>query len=248
MMMRLSNFLHALSAIAGFAAGGLLVILVVAMMPGPRPEDADFARPRGAREIAPAAVPLEARRPTRAELPEPINGRIGTPRGPSVPIPPFRSSIDSDSLAALVAILRDRDLELPVAEIDRDDLRDDYGDPRPGGRTHEALDIPAPRGTPVVAVEDGTIASLDPSQGGGGIVVYQYDPSGEFAYYYAHLEGYADGLKEGQAIERGEILGYVGTSGNAPPDVPHLHFAIYKTVAGYTWWRGIPVNPFSVLR
>ncbi len=225
--MRLRNFLHALSAIAGFAAGGALVILVVAMMPGPRPEDAALASARDGREIAPAAFPLEARRRALPDLPKPI---------------------DADSLAVLVAILRDRDLELPVVEIVRGDLRDDYDDPRPGGRTHEALDILAPRGTPVVAVEDGTIASLDPSQGGGGIVVYQYDPSGEFAYYYAHLEGYADGLKEGQAIERGEILGYVGTSGNAPPDVPHLHFAIYKTVAGYRWWTGIPVNPFSVLR
>ena len=100
----------------------------------------------------------------------------------------------------------------------------------------------------MVAVEDGTIASLDPSQGGGGIVIYQYDPSGEFAYYYAHLEGYAKGLEEGQAVERGQVLGFVGTSGNAPPDVPHLHFAIHKTVAAYRWWKGLPVNPFWVLR
>lgn len=151
-------------------------------------------------------------------------------------------------MATLIDALRTRNLALPVLGIDRNDLRNDYHDPRPGGRTHEALDILAPRGTPVVAIDDGTIASLDPSQDGGGIVIYQHDPAGEFAFYYAHLEGYADGLDEGDEIERGQILGYVGTTGNAPPDVPHLHFAIHKTAMGHQWWQGIPLNPFTVLR
>lgn len=233
---------------AGFLAGGTVVLLVVAMMPGPR---SDRVAPEVVRDpagVAPSPVPIETDRRARVGLSGPAGTKSAAPPGPSPSPAGVGSSIDADSLAALIETLRDRDLVLPVAAIDRDDLRDDYGDPRSGGRTHEALDILAPRGTPVLAVEDGTIASLDPSQGGGGIVVYQYDPSGEFAYYYAHLERYADGLKEGQAIERGEILGYVGTTGNAPPDVPHLHFAIYKTEAGYRWWRGIPVNPFLVFR
>lgn len=244
MFVRRSEILHALTAIAGFAAGGTLVLLVVAMMPPRSSEGVALASARENGMSDARAIRIELELPTRAALPAPIDPRLGTGdagAGPALPI-------DEDSLAALVSTLRDRDLDLPVATVEREDLRDDYDDPRPGGRTHEALDILAPRDTPVVAVEDGRIASLDPSQGGGGIVIYQYDPSGEFAYYYAHLEGYAEGLEEGQAVERGQILGYVGTSGNAPPDVPHLHFAIYKTVVGYRWWKGVPVNPFPVFR
>lgn len=241
-MIRPLDFLHALSAIAGFAAGGGGVVLVVSMMSGP-PVQAIALESAG---LAPATVPVELERRARPSLPEPADTRVGTLRETSSTT--ARGSIDADSLAALIEGLRERDLELPVVGIVGDDLRDDYDDVRPGGRTHEALDILAPRGTPVVAVEDGTIASLDPSQGGGGIVVYQYDASGEFVYYYAHLEGYADGLEEDQAVERGDVLGYVGTSGNAPPDVPHLHFAIYKTAVDHRWWKGIPINPFLVLR
>ncbi|MGH7550683.1 MAG: M23 family metallopeptidase [Gemmatimonadota bacterium] len=244
-MTRLPNLLNALSAIAGFAAGGALVLVVIALMP----TGADQSKSvRDGLEVAASVVPRDPERRPRAALPKPGDMRRGTPAPTdSTSDAPGSAEIDDDSLAALVETLRDRDLELPVADMDRDDLRDDYDDARPGGRVHEALDILAPRGAPVVAVEDGTIASLDPSQGGGGIVVYQYDPSGEFVYYYAHLEGYADGLDEGQEVERGDILGYVGTSGNAPPDVPHLHFAIFKTAIGYRWWKGIPIDPFAVL-
>lgn len=241
-MIRPVDFIHALSAIAGFAAGGGAVILVVSMMSGPPVQ----AIALESAELAPATVPVELERRARPALPEPADSRVGTLRATSSTT--ARGSIDADSLAALIEGLRERDLELPVVGIVGDDLRDDYDDSRSGGRIHEALDILAPRGSPVVAVEDGTIASLDPSQGGGGIVVYQYDPAGEFVYYYAHLEGYTDGLEEGQPVERGDVLGYVGTSGNAPPDVPHLHFAIYKTAVDHRWWKGIPVNPFLVLR
>jgi murein DD-endopeptidase MepM/ murein hydrolase activator NlpD len=137
---------------------------------------------------------------------------------------------------------------VPVEDVDPDDLSDDFDDLRSGSRTHQALDILAARGSPVLAVEDGTIASLDPSQGGGGIVVYQFDPTGEFVYYYAHLEGFADGLAEGQTVEKGDVLGFVGTSGNAPPGTPHLHFAITKTWAPFLHYGGTPINPFEVLR
>ena len=145
--MRRSEILHALSAIAGFAAGGALVTLVVAMMPPPAPEAVALASVSdGAERPLPVAVEVELR--PRAGLPTPTDPRLET--GPAA-APPSRSTIDADSLATLVEVLRDRDLELPVTGIGPDDLRDDYGDPRPGGRTHEALDILAPRGTPVVA-------------------------------------------------------------------------------------------------
>ncbi|CDS53483.1 Membrane proteins related to metalloendopeptidases [Polaromonas sp. CG9_12] len=138
-------------------------------------------------------------------------------------------------------------LLLPVPGISASELRDTFGDGRDGGqRGHEAIDILAPTGTPVLAVDDGRIVKLFLSQP-GGITVYQFDPSGRLAYYYAHLERYADGLAEGQAVRRGSVIGYVGATGNARPDAPHLHFAIFRLGPEKQWWKGEPVNPFTYL-
>jgi peptidoglycan LD-endopeptidase LytH len=114
-------------------------------------------------------------------------------------------------------------------------------------RQHEALDILAPRNTPVLAVEDGTIARLFYSKA-GGITVYQFDRTTTFCYYYAHLERYADGLREGVSVRRGQTLGFVGTSGNAPKTTPHLHFAIFRLTDAKRWWEGTPIDPYDVLR
>jgi murein DD-endopeptidase MepM/ murein hydrolase activator NlpD len=143
--------------------------------------------------------------------------------------------------------LRDRSLQIPVEGIGRDALQSSFSDPRGGARLHEAMDIRAPRNTPVVAVEKGRIARLFYSRA-GGITVYQFDPAGEYVYYYAHLERYADGLTEGAPVERGQVLGFVGTSGNAPKDTPHLHFAIFRLSDARQWWEGTPIDPFAVLR
>ena len=137
-------------------------------------------------------------------------------------------------------------LRIPVAGVARAPLRDTYDERRAGGR-HEALDIAAPRGTPVLAVADGRIAKLFHSVPGGH-TVYQFSADGAHAYYYAHLEGYAEGLREGAAVRAGETLGYVGTSGNAPPDAPHLHFAVFRLGPEKAWWKGTPVNPYPLLR
>ena len=145
-------------------------------------------------------------------------------------------------------VLRERDLEVPVEGVDDDDLHDTFDDRRGIGRVHEALDIMAPRGTPVVAVEDGTIAKLFLSEGGGGITIYQFDPSKQFSYYYAHLDRYAPGLREGQTVRRGQVIGYVGSTGNASPNAPHLHFGIYRLTPERQWWKGEPINPYLVLR
>jgi len=140
-----------------------------------------------------------------------------------------------------------RKLTIPVQGIPADKLVDSYHDARSGSREHEALDILAPRNTPVLAVEDGTIARLFLSKA-GGITVYQFDPAREYCYYYAHLERYADGLKEGDQIHKGQVLGYVGTSGNAPKDTPHLHFAVFRLTADKRWWEGTPIDPYAILR
>jgi peptidoglycan LD-endopeptidase LytH len=149
---------------------------------------------------------------------------------------------------AAIELLRSRHLEFPVDDVDPDDLRDTFNDTRALGRTHEAMDIMAPRGTRIRAVEDGTIAKLFDSRGGGGLTIYQFDPSQIFAYYYAHLDAYATGLREGQRVQRGQTIGYVGSTGNASSDAPHLHFAIFQLTPERKWWQGEPLNPYLVLR
>ena len=135
---------------------------------------------------------------------------------------------------------------MPVQGIRAEQLRDTFLQLRGQGRTHHALDILAPRNTPVVAAVDGTIRKLFNSKA-GGVSIYQFDVAEERVYYYAHLERYADGLKEGQFVTQGTVIGYVGTSGNAPPGTPHLHFAIEVLTPEKRWWKGTPVNPFPLL-
>ena len=139
-------------------------------------------------------------------------------------------------------------LRVPVQGVLLQDLRDTYTDQRAGGaRVHEAMDILAPRGTPVLAVDSGHIAKLFLSKP-GGITLYQFDPTGRFAYYYAHLDRYAEGIAEGQTVQRGQLLGYVGSTGNANPEAPHLHFALLRLDAQKRWWKGTAMNPFPYLR
>ncbi len=96
-------------------------------------------------------------------------------------------------------------------------------------------------------MEDGTIRKLFTSVP-GGLTIYQFDPNAEFCYYYAHLDHYAEGLVEGMQVKRGTVIGYVGTTGNAPANTPHLHLAIYKIGPGKRWWDGVPINPYPVLK
>jgi peptidoglycan LD-endopeptidase LytH len=142
-------------------------------------------------------------------------------------------------------LLASRSLAMPVDGVAATALRDSFDDGRPGHR-HEAIDIAAPRGTKVFAVDDGKLAKLFTSVP-GGLTVYQFDPNGELAYYYAHLDRYADGLHEGMIVHRCDLLGYVGTSGNAPADAPHLHFAVFRLGPERRWWKGAPLNPFPAL-
>ncbi|APV52417.1 metalloendopeptidase [Betaproteobacteria bacterium GR16-43] len=130
----------------------------------------------------------------------------------------------------------------PLPASERGGLRDSFRDKR-GGRMHEAVDIMAPRGTQVLAVADGRIAKLFRSVAGGK-TIYQFDPSETYAYYYAHLDRYADGLKEGAYVKRGDVIGYVGSTGNAPANAPHLHFAIFKLGALRQWWKGDAIDPY----
>ena len=138
-------------------------------------------------------------------------------------------------------------LRLPIDGIDIESFKGGFDERRGGDRPHEAVDMLSPRNTPVHAVENGTIAKLFYSKA-GGLTIYQFDPSGRYCYYYAHLERYADGLRDGQTIAKGDVIGYVGTSGNAPPDTPHLHFAVFELKGDRKWWQGTAVDPYRVFK
>jgi murein DD-endopeptidase MepM/ murein hydrolase activator NlpD len=140
-------------------------------------------------------------------------------------------------------------LKVPVRGVATSALRDDYEQARGGGtRQHEALDILAPRGTPVTAASDGRIVKLFDSQQ-GGLTIYQSDPSNRFVLLYGHLDRYEAGLQEGASVKQGQVIGYVGSSGNADPEAPHLHFAVGRSADPARWWSsGTPVNPFLLLK
>jgi murein DD-endopeptidase MepM/ murein hydrolase activator NlpD len=139
-------------------------------------------------------------------------------------------------------------LAIPVAGITQSGLVDTYTQSRGGGaRVHNAIDIMAATGTPVVAAAPGTVEKLFFSQGGGGISAYVRSEDGQWIYYYAHLDAYAPGLKEGQKVRRGDPIGTVGFTGNANPAGPHLHFAVHRMAAGEDWHEGTPVNPYPLL-
>lgn len=139
-------------------------------------------------------------------------------------------------------------LAIPVQGIKAAQLTDTYTQARAGGaRSHDAIDIMAPEGTPVVAAADGVVEKLFFSRGGGGISLYVRSPDRRWAYYYAHLQGYAPGLTEGQQVKRGQLVGRVGHTGNANPAGPHLHFAINRMEPGWKWHEGVPINPYPLL-
>lgn len=185
------------------------------------------------------------------------NGGVASPGGP-LSLPPTPSSppptasaaprSDTGSLVASPGELAQLGaaMIIPVQGISASQLRDTYSESR-GTRRHDAIDIPAPRGTPVLAAIDGKLLKLFSSKP-GGLMVYASDPLDRFVMMYGHLDRYADGLAEGMDLRRGQVIGYVGTTGNAPPNTPHLHFAIGRGRPSRSWWKGTPVNPFPLLK
>lgn len=236
------------AALGGFVLGALTVLFIVWAYNGFRTESGlPTAAPGGQAQVevqpAPAetppalpAAPLTQSAPTGSSRPWVEGGPTPTPASPAPTPSPGSANPD----------LRQRNLVLPVQGITPEKLQNTFEDSRSGGRVHEAIDILAPRNTPVLAVEDGRVAKLFTSKQ-GGLTIYQFDPSETYAYYYAHLERYADGVKEGVVLRRGQVIGYVGTSGNAPPETPHLHFAIFRLTPEKRWWEGDPLNPFMIL-
>jgi peptidoglycan LD-endopeptidase LytH len=215
-----------LSGFAGFALGAATVLLIVWLY---RKEEAP---PPAAPE--PGTVAVQPAEPPAA--PPPLPEQAPAPDTPA-PVPP----------ASLPEDLGRRHLVVPVQGIQPGELLNTFDDSRSAGRVHEAIDIIAPRNTPVVAVEGGRIAKLFTSDL-GGLTIYQFDPTEKYSYYYAHLERYAPGIQEGAQVSPGQVIGYVGTTGNAGKDNPHLHFAVFKLDEKKNWWEGEPVNPFYIFK
>jgi murein DD-endopeptidase MepM/ murein hydrolase activator NlpD len=138
-------------------------------------------------------------------------------------------------------------LAIPVVGVNPGQLTDTFTQARANGRRHDAIDIMAAEGTPVIAAADGTIEKLFYSNGGGGITIYERSPDQKWMYYYAHLQGYAPGLAEGQQVKRGQVIARVDHTGDAVASAPHLHFAINTMAPGERWWQGTPINPYPVL-
>jgi hypothetical protein len=137
------------------------------------------------------------------------------------------------------------DIGAPLDLLKPSELHDSFNDLHHGHR-HAAIDIMRPRGTPIHAVTSGVIRKLFTSRQ-GGLTIYEFDRAGTYCYYYAHLDRYATGLQERMPIARGDVIGYVGTTGNAAPDAPQLHFAIYRLGPDKSWWKGEPINPYPIL-
>jgi murein DD-endopeptidase MepM/ murein hydrolase activator NlpD len=165
-----------------------------------------------------------------------------SPRSPESPVLPAAATPSTGTMG----VLPHGRLRLPIDGVELESFKGGFAERR-GSRPHEAIDILAPRNTPVYAVDDGTIAKLFVSDA-GGITIYQFDPTARLAYYYAHLERYAEGIREGAAVSQGDVIGYVGTSGNAPPNTPHLHFAIFELGEDRRWWKGKALDPYQVFK
>jgi murein DD-endopeptidase MepM/ murein hydrolase activator NlpD len=171
-------------------------------------------------------------------------GRFDQPRAPPAvepqPAPPEPAAPESPVVVG-------GSLLVPVAGVSAAQLSDTFDDARGEERRHEALDIAAPAGTPVIAAAEGKVEKLFRSNDGGN-TIYVRSPDGRTLYYYAHLQNYAPGLEEGDSVEHGQRIGTVGASGNADPAAPHLHFAILRTTPGAEWWQdATPVNPYPLL-
>lgn len=244
--------INAMTRILIFVSGalfGALALLFIVLMQWYAPDKLGWSiawLPSGATTpsntipVNPTLV-VVAPRPT---LPKPASSAL-----PIMPIPQTQGA--SELVAPATSVTTELNvpkstLLIPVSGIAMNQLSDTYKDARGAGRVHDAIDIMAPKGTPVLAVSDGKVVKLFNSKQ-GGLTVYQFDSTDIYAYYYAHLDSYAAGVVEGKNIQRGDLIGYVGSTGNANPEAPHLHFAIFILGPEKKWWQGTAINPYPLL-
>jgi len=190
--------------------------------PSPVPNSSESVIPTPTQPATDASTPL----------PVPPSTPLPVPSSPALPTP--ESALPNN-------------LIVPVAGVRPDQLRDTFSESRSEGRVHDAIDIAAPLGTPVLAAADGTIIKLFHSER-GGTTVYQLSTDQKFIYYYAHLDRYAEGLTEGRFAKQGETIAYVGDSGNAGAGNYHLHFSVALVSDPKRYWEGVNINPYPLLR
>ncbi|TWQ08281.1 M23 family metallopeptidase [Xanthomonas vasicola] len=207
--------------------------------PGAKVESRSSTAPVAADNTAAGAAAMAAPAPAPAATPS-----VAT--ASATHAAPTNTPVASTPTATADTATPGSSLLIPVQGISANQLQDTFTDARSQGRVHDAIDILAPTGTAVVAVADGTVEKLFTSDR-GGLTVYQFEPGGTYCYYYAHLERYADGLAEKQSIKRGQVIGYVGSTGNANPAAPHLHFEIHRLGPEKEWWKGEALNPYPAL-
>jgi len=208
-----------------FLGAGAALVLVVAC-----------ARPRY--PIVASPPPSPSPKPARTSGPTPSTAAAA---------PLATAAILGASAEADVEYVKARRLVLPVAGIHTDQLTDSFDEPRDGSRRHHAIDILAARGTPVLAADDGHVLRVSWNSAGGN-TVYATDAESRVVYYYAHLDHYHEPLSPGMPLTNGDTIGFVGTTGNAPKDIPHLHFQIMRMPRDGKYWNGEAINPFSILR
>ena len=219
----------------GFASGALALALVLWITgglrtPGLRAQEKPLPAPANPLSIGEAAREAPpALNPPISALPQDLPISRPTANQPD--------NLTADSSLHVV---------LPIAGVNPSSLTDTFNDSRDGHR-HEALDIPAPRGTPVLAAAEGNVVKLFTSKP-GGLTVYQFDDSRKYCFYYAHLDRYATGLREGVLLRPGDVIGFVGTTGNAPPNAPHLHFAVFRLGPEKKWYQGTALDPLPLIR
>jgi murein DD-endopeptidase MepM/ murein hydrolase activator NlpD len=198
-------------------------------------------RPRVPIVAAPAPAPSQRTSRNPSSSGSASSGSAGSE------VPLAMAAVLGTSAEADIEYVRSHRLQLPVAGIHSDQLADSFDEPRDGTRRHHAIDILAPRGTPVLAADDGRVLRVSWNSAGGN-TVYATDVEGRIVYYYAHLDHYRESLAAGMPLAKGDTIGFVGTTGNAPKDIPHLHFQIMRMPHDGKYWNGEPINPFGILR
>jgi murein DD-endopeptidase MepM/ murein hydrolase activator NlpD len=234
-MMRSNRFM--LPFTLGAASMLVLAAAVEWGAPGVLGRVSSALRPEATPSAAPSVLPPAAPGPESVDS-LPFPGVV--PADPAAEAPPVAA-------APPEAGPDDGGLLIPVQGVKASSLVNTYDDARGQGRRHDAIDIMAARGTPVVAVADGVVMKLFQSER-GGITLYELAPDRRTIYYYAHLDRYAPGIAEGQPLRRGQLLGYVGNTGDAGPGNYHLHFEVSTTADPKKYWGGTPQNPYPLLQ
>lgn len=218
-----------------------VVAMVVWAFEKRRREHLNSARPSDERTTNAVLDGLASPTVSPVAIASPLLNQSPTPADPQVNQSPPANAVLEGSYVGTIKLI------IPVTGVRPDQLIDTFADARSEGRVHDAIDIPAPSGTPVLAAADGEIIKLFQSER-GGTTIYQLSVDRKLIFYYAHLQRYAEGLAAGKVVKQGEVIAYVGDTGNAGTGNFHLHFSIAVTTDPRRYWEGTNINPYPLLK